>query len=59
MTLDEQKRIIMGQLANYDLLLEKVAHIAHFFRPDPQFSDEACDWAMGEIAKEIKKEREQ
>lgn len=52
--LEEQKRIIQGQLEHFPSVPEKLAYLKEFFRPDPDFSDEACDWVIGELSKALR-----
>lgn len=52
MTLDEQLRIMRGQLSNFDTLLEKLSWMSMGFDPDPDFTLEARNLIRHELAQE-------
>lgn len=43
MTIQEQVRVIEGQLSNFDTLLEKLQYLSEFFDSDPTYKKEARD----------------
>ena len=56
MTIERQVEIIETQCACANLtLFEEVQYIAEFFKPDPDFSQEAIDIVLSNLSKRLKK----
>jgi hypothetical protein len=57
MDIDEQVRIMEAQInspeANFTLM-EKLQYLATFFGDDPEFSQEAADIVIGNLARSLK-----
>lgn len=54
MELQEQIRIMKGQLENFDCLAQKLAYMVMAFDCDPEYTKEARNIVRGDISKEIK-----
>ena len=50
MELEEQIRMIKGQISAFDTTVEKAMYIHQFFRPDPMFK-EGAEHVMHEITR--------
>jgi hypothetical protein len=57
MTVDEQVTIMETQMNSAGLLLfEKLAYINSFFKPDPEFTQEAIEIVIGNLCRDSKEE---
>jgi hypothetical protein len=55
MHIDEQVRIMEGQLRCFDGLLDKMAYLTKFFDPDPEFTKEARDIVRSNVVRSMEK----
>ena len=53
MTQERQIEIMEKQLSNFDTLWDKMAYMANFFDPDPEFTEEARNIVRSNIAKTL------
>ena len=54
MNKETQIDIMEKQLSVFDNLMDKMAYLSTYFKPDPEFTQEARDEVMHNIMKEMK-----
>ena len=58
MNLEAQVRIMESHISNFDNLLEKLQYLKEFFGNDPEYTKEAHNIVIGNIAKSLPKSKE-